>query len=183
MSLDPWSYAEKANNESSHQTALFMWANMARMYGRTIANSNLAYSQAGWAKEMFDIHNDRKFGAVPIPELEWLHAIRNEEKSGSAIRGANSRAMGVKAGVPDIFLPVPIWQNVEMPYGKTLPILKHGLYIELKRPASKGKPKGAPSPAQLAWIDYLASAGYAVGVFYGWQAARDAILRYLGKGG
>ena len=53
------------------------------------------------------------------PELEWLYHIPNGGKRGK-IEAARFKAMGVKAGVPDLCLPVPMGRY-------------HGLYIEMKR--------------------------------------------------
>lgn len=166
MSLDPWSYAEKTRSENAEQVALFMWANMACNFGLTAANCASSYNIKGAAQDL---------KGVPIPELEWLHAIKNEEKSGSVIRGAMSKAAGVKAGVPDIFLPVPtyVWLDKKS---------YHGLYIELKRLKSARGSAGKASEQQIKWHSYLNSAGYKAVVCYGWEAARNEILAYLGRG-
>ena len=67
---------------------------------------------------------------------------------------------GVKAGVPDIGLPVPRGAY-------------HGLYIELK----VGKNK--TSLKQKEWISMLKEQGYFVEVCYGWIAAKEVIENYL----
>lgn len=87
-----------------------------------------------------------------------------------AIPNGGSRAMfealkfkrtGVKAGVPDICIPI-------MSGG-------HGaLYIELKR-----KKGGRVSEAQQEWLAYLSEAGYYCSVCHGFEAARDVVLYYL----
>lgn len=94
------------------------------------------------------------------PELRLMHAIPNGGKR-DVRTGVRLKAEGVKAGVPDILLPVPRGG-------------KHGLYIELKR--RKG---GRVSPEQAAWMDALAREGYACAVCHGWEAARDEIVRYM----
>jgi hypothetical protein len=71
------------------------------------------------------------------------------------------KRQGVKAGVPDLCLPVARG-------------IHHGLYIELKR-------KGAgPTSAQGGWISELNRQGYCACVCEGWEAARETILGYLG---
>jgi hypothetical protein len=70
------------------------------------------------------------------------------------------KAEGVKAGVPDICLPVPVGGF-------------HGLYIELK--AGKNK----TTAEQDKWLDALTDNGYFAAVCYGWQAASKAIIDYL----
>jgi len=91
----------------------------------------------------------------------------------SKSEAARFRTMGVKAGVPDIFLPVKRsghWltgpSDMIAPY--------NGLYIELKRQHG-----GTVSPAQKTWIAALRKAGYAVEVCKGWEAAAAVIMDYL----
>ncbi len=97
--------------------------------------------------------------AAIIPELRTMFAIPNGEQR-SAVTGARLKAAGVKAGVPDIFLPVA--RNG-----------KHGLWIELKTI------KGVVSEKQSEWLEQLAQQGYATRVCFGWEMARDCLLEYL----
>lgn len=97
------------------------------------------------------------------PELRLLHAIPNGGKR-SKSEAARMKAAGVKAGVPDMFLPVARGGS-------------HGLYIELKR--IKG---GRVSAEQLAWMEELTREGYTCAVCHGWEEARKVIQSYL-KGG
>lgn len=99
------------------------------------------------------------------PELALLFHIPNGGSRGKAEAG-RFRAMGVKAGVPDLFLPVP----------RGGPLPRHGLFIELKR--TKG---GRVSTEQAAWITDLRARGYAAEVCHGWEEASRLILRYLGR--
>lgn len=68
---------------------------------------------------------------------------------------------GVKAGVPDLCIPFPIY-----PY--------HGLYIELKR--TKG---GKLSDEQDNWLNYLRSQGYYAVVAKGFDEAKEIVEHYL----
>ena len=95
-----------------------------------------------------------------LPGIEWMYHVPNGG-SRNATEAARLKAQGVKAGVPDICLPVPMGQY-------------HGLYIELK--AGKNR----PTERQLAWMRALSSLGYAVRVCYGWQDAAQTILSYYG---
>ena len=101
------------------------------------------------------------------PELRLLYAIPNGGARSKATAG-RLKAEGVRAGVPDVCLPVP----------------RNGLgalYIELKRPGGvPGRAKGALRPAQREWLAALQDAGNAVAVAYGWEQARGVIERYLG---
>ena len=67
---------------------------------------------------------------------------------------------GVKAGVPDICLPV-----ARNGY--------HGLYIELKAG------KNTATQNQKRWLNFLNSQGYKAVICYGWQTAKDEIVNYL----
>lgn len=94
-----------------------------------------------------------------IPELDLMYAIPNGGAR-SAVTGAMLKAEGVKAGVPDICLP----------------IRRHGfnaLYIELK---AKG---GRMQQNQIEWQQRLNDAGNMAVTCIGWEAARDTIQTYL----
>lgn len=93
------------------------------------------------------------------PELKLLHHIPNGGKRNIAT-AARLKKEGVKAGVPDLCLPVP--------KGKW-----HGLYIEMKAP------KGTVSESQKWWIEALRKQGYCAVVRYGWEAAKDTIICYM----
>jgi hypothetical protein len=71
-------------------------------------------------------------------------------------------AAGLTKGVSDTFLAMPSSG-------------KHGYWLELK---SKGK---KPRPEQLEWMDKMRANGYAADWFDTWEAARDAIIKYLGE--
>lgn len=94
------------------------------------------------------------------PELELLFHIPNGGSRGK-VEAARFKAEGVKAGVPDLFLPV-----ARGPY--------HGLFIEMKR--QKG---GRVSEAQKAWIAALIAQGYRAEVCHGWREAAALIEYYL----
>ena len=72
----------------------------------------------------------------------------------SASQGANLKAEGVSAGVPD--LVVPAWL----------------LWIEMKR--STG---GTVSPAQRDWIAYLQGIGHQVIVGHGFEDAKAQVIK------
>lgn len=158
--------------EFSHQAALFQWANVAAKFGLTAAGNDFTYTQPGLAAKLLLSYNDA------VPELAWLFAIKNAGH-GDAIRGARSAAEGVKAGVPDLCLPVP--RPKPNAFDGPSNCKYHGLYIELKRPKSEHKRKGVASIAQDDWQAHLSSVGYRVAVSYGWEHARDCLLQYLGR--
>lgn len=93
------------------------------------------------------------------PELILLHHIPNGGKR--AIATAKRLKMeGVKAGVPDICLPVSKGGY-------------NGLYIELKAG------KNTTSDNQDFWLSELKKQGYFSCVCWGWEEASDRILNYL----
>lgn len=94
------------------------------------------------------------------PELELLFHIPNGGRRNAA-EAARFKAEGVKAGVPDLFLPVA--RNG-----------LHGLWIEMKR-----REGGRVSEHQSEWIERLRVQGYAVEVCYGWQEASKVLTEYL----
>lgn len=94
-----------------------------------------------------------------FPEIEMLYHIPNGG-SRNKIEAAHLKQQGVKAGVPDLCLPVSRGEY-------------HGLYIELKY----GKNK--PTENQKRWINLLRSQNYKAEVAYGWEEASKIILEYL----
>lgn len=93
------------------------------------------------------------------PELALLFAIPNGGAR-SLSQGARLKAEGVKAGIPDMLLPVARGGF-------------HGFFIELKAP------DGTVQDNQKKWAADLAAQGYKAEVIYGWQNARDALIEYL----
>lgn len=75
---------------------------------------------------------------------------------------AKFKRTGVKAGVPDLCIPIPT---------KSF----HGLYIELKKEYG-----GVISDKQQKWIRYLNARGYLAIVCYGANHAKKTICHYLG---
>jgi len=94
------------------------------------------------------------------PALALLFAIPNGGARHPAV-AAKLKAEGVRAGVPDLCLPVARGGF-------------HGLYVELKAAG------GRVAPAQQQWHERLRAEGYAVVVAVGWVAAARALCDYLG---
>ena len=94
------------------------------------------------------------------PALALLYHIPNGG-SRNPIEAHNLKEQGVRAGVPDICLPVPSLHHT-------------ALYIELKR-----RNGGRVSDAQRGWIAALNRVGNRAVVCRGWEEARDIILDYL----
>lgn len=91
---------------------------------------------------------------------DYLFAIPNGGKR-NKLEAVRLKKQGVKAGVSDMFLPIPFNDRC-------------GLWMELK--VGKGKPSGD----QLDWIDRMVDIGYLAVVIWGWKSAAKAIDAYLG---
>lgn len=93
------------------------------------------------------------------PELKLLYHCPNGGTR-NKLEAANLKRQGVKAGVPDLFLPVPRSQ-------------KYGLFIEMK----VGRNKCTDN--QKKWIRNLLEQGYEVKVCYSCEEAIQVIKKYL----
>lgn len=94
-----------------------------------------------------------------MPELEYLHHVPNGGKRDKATAIALKR-QGVKAGVPDVVLPVPRGEY-------------NGLYIELKAGSN------TTTANQKSWLKFLRQQGHYTAICYSWQLAAELIERYL----
>lgn len=97
--------------------------------------------------------------SAATPELRLMYAIPNGGHRHKATAG-RLKAEGVKAGVPDVCLPV-----ARGPW--------HGLYLEMK--AGKNR----PTEKQRAWLSALSAEGYATAVAYGFEEAQRTVSAYL----
>lgn len=93
-----------------------------------------------------------------VPEQLLFHVPN--QAAGGPRRGANLKAMGVRAGTPDYMLAVPR-KGV------------HGLFMEMKAP------DGKVTEEQEIALHKLREQGYATEVCYSTDAARNAIELYL----
>ena len=122
----------------------------------------------GWVptedEEQMALINWARMQERRCPALKLLFHIPNGGSRGKAEAG-RFRAMGVKSGVPDLFLPVARGGY-------------HGLFIELKR--TKG---GRVSQEQEFWLRALRVTGYAAEVCHGWEDAAQVIMEYLRQEG
>lgn len=95
--------------------------------------------------------------------LSTMFAVPNGGRR-DKVTAARLKRTGVKAGVPDIFLPVPRGGH-------------HGLFVEMKR--EKG---GRISDAQKKYMEKLAEQGYLCAVCHGAAEATEAIMQYMNRG-
>ena len=92
-------------------------------------------------------------------ELETIYHIPNGGKR-NAREAARLKQEGVRAGVPDVHLPIPKGMYI-------------GLWIEMKAPGGK------LTNYQKDWKNKLESWGHKVIVCYNWEEAKNSILKYL----
>lgn len=92
-------------------------------------------------------------------ELRWMFAIPNGGLRHKSV-AMKMKAEGVKAGIWDIFLPLPRGEY-------------HGLFIEMKYKMNK------LTPSQKEFGQYIEEAGYKAEVAYSWEQAKNIIEEYL----
>lgn len=90
---------------------------------------------------------------------QFLYHVPNESVGGYGWMIRN-RQMGMRKGVPDLVLPIPMRGF-------------HGLYIEMKTE------KGRLSAEQKRWADALKTFGYCMEVAHGWEEAKDVLSWYM----
>lgn len=121
---------------------------------------NVRIDREGGAQEM--LFNWIAYQLDEYPELALLYHIPNGGKR-DAKTATILKRQGVKAGVPDLHLPVARGGY-------------HGLYIELKVGDNTTTKK------QKDWIRELNKQGYLAVVCYGWDEAAKQLLDYLETG-
>ena len=121
---------------------------------------NVRIDREGGAQEM--LFNWIAYQLDEYPELALLYHIPNGGKRDTKTATILKR-QGVKAGVPDLHLPVARGGY-------------HGLYIELKVGDNTTTKK------QKDWIRELNKQGYLAVVCYGWDEAAKQLLDYLETG-
>lgn len=126
--------------EDDHQIALIEWATVKRL--PALANVIPGSTVADY---LFHIPNGGSRGV--------LEAIR-------------FKRMGLKAGVSDLLLPIPVGTH-------------SGLWVEMKAPYTNSRDKNYPTKEQRDWQEKMSLAGYRAEVCYGWLSAKDAINNYL----
>lgn len=97
-----------------------------------------------------------------FPDLRWMFAIPNGGLR-NKVTASMLKAEGVKAGVPDIMLPVP-------------KSCFAGLFVEMKK--ANATPS-AVRPDQIDYLHELRKQRYAAHVAFGWRQAVEIIESYL----
>lgn len=114
-----------------------------------------------------------KADVIPTEAFEQIRFVAWLKKEGYWVCGsanggyrnyfeaAKFKRMGVAAGFPDIFVPLPTPSY-------------HGFLLEMKR--QKG---GKLSALQVEWLQYLREKGYFAEVAYGFDEAKELFLNYV----
>lgn len=124
--------------------------------------SRAYYKKRCEATEQERVINWATFYAKDFPELDLLYHVPNGG-SRNQLEAANLKRQGVKAGVPDLVLPVPQRQF-------------HGLYVEMKWG------KNTTTDKQDWWLEQLQQQGYKTAVCWSADEAMDVIAEYMGIG-
>lgn len=104
------------------------------------------------------------------PALAYMFAIPNGGLR-DVRTAVNLKAEGVKAGVPDIFLPKA--------YNAVPNIFYFGCFIEMKIDKYRNHKNGGCSEEQIDFINWVTNSGYYCKVCYTWEEARDTLIGYL----
>lgn len=126
---------------------------------QTIANAGTEHAEQSALFHWAAINAQRD------PRLARMFAIPNGGLR-SKRTASRLKAEGAKAGVLDIFLPVPVG-----PY--------HGFFIEMKLSKYENHKNGGCSDEQVDWYTYFQSQNYFCKICYSWLDAANAICNYL----
>ena len=115
-------------------------------------------------------------------KFRWFHPANErktkliQKKNGKfwTPEGTKLKAMGVKAGVPDVMIFKTKWRPFNRAGENSL-----GLAIELKAVYANGK-KNYPSKEQKEWMAYLKEIGWEVHVAYDFDTLKKIVDEYVG---
>lgn len=165
----------KSDTEHGHQRALFHWANMAYMHGFRVADNPEAYAGVDTAMH-FEYEYSRTFTDPQPLHLNMMFAIPNGGLR-DKITAGKLKAEGVKAGVLDILLPVPM-RHITAKYGALC-----GLFIEMKDPTRRNHKNQGMSLDQCTFAANVTELGYRAVTCFTWREAANQIKRYYGMEG
>ena len=110
----------------------------------------------------------------PATKGHWFHPPNGSFYGGTyrvrAMRGAKMKAMGVKAGVPDVIIVRPP-DNLGIALSGSDVV---AVAIELKVGRNK------PTPAQVKWHDTLRACGWRVEVCYSFEEVKKVVTECYG---
>jgi hypothetical protein len=130
------------------------------------------------AKHIEDNHQSRLIGwskTQKLPMLDhieldsvvfdYLYAIPNGGRR-NLREAVRLKAQGVKSGVSDLHLALPLNGLL-------------GLWIEMKKPIVKGEKKPTVSLSQRQWLQRMNKAGFKAVVCFGLEEAKEVIVDYI----
>lgn len=120
---------------------------------------NRKYVMRSEGTEQEDIISWCYYHETQYPELKWIYHCPNGGKR-NAQEAAKFKRQGVKAGVPDLHLPVAKGRYI-------------GLYIELKYEGGKLQ------KTQREWLEAMQAAGHYTCTCYGYETAVKIIEQYV----
>lgn len=144
--------------------------NAAALYGNASPTKPTEPLKAGRRKRVLSRDRDSEW-YEQARLVKWLKSasllVFSVPNGGSrnVVAGAQLKATGMSAGVPDLFLPIPTK-------------IYHGLFIEMKRRDSS---PSAVTAEQRWWIAQLAAKGYKAVVARGADEAMQVVRDYLGE--
>ena len=105
-----------------------------------------------------------------MKKFRWCHVPNGGARS--KVEAGIFKAMGVKAGVPDVMIFKPKWRTEDN-------IHSCGLAIELKVVYVGGR-KNYASPQQKEWMQYLEQIGWEVHLAYDFDTVKKIVDEYVG---
>lgn len=115
------------------------------------------------SKSREDTEQEKVVTYCDLRQITIFHPANGGKRNAS--EAAHLKRLGVKAGVPDLVIPVARGGY-------------HGLFIEMKVKPNK------PTENQKQWIELLNNNGYLAVVCYGFEEAKKVIDEYMeGKHG
>lgn len=101
-----------------------------------------------------------------IPDLRWAHAVPSGGERNAIVAG-RMKAEGVRSGVWDVHIPVPMNGHP-------------GMYVEFKRLKHRNHKNGGLSDAQIEFGGWAHARGFRMKVAYTWREAAQSVCDYLG---
>ena len=151
--LNPFALTDE-DSESRHQIGVMEWCKVASQYGLELANNTLSYDIDSYCENNRYLKKSDKFDC-----LKWIYAVPNGDERKPQVR-LRLNHEGVKSGVEDLALDVPVGQY-------------HGLRIEMK--AKNGK----QSEKQKEWQKFHNDNGYKSVVCHSFNEAVYEIVYYI----
>lgn len=154
------------NIEHKHQVQFIRWCKMQRVD----LPASLYYCSSSQRGETLE---DYIFAIPNGGKREQKTKVIGGKKVNYSPEGARLKAEGCKAGVHDLFLPMPrYFKGEENPF-------VFGLFIEVKKPVSKDYENPQVSKEQKQFGERMLRMGYKVAYCWGFNEIVDAVEAYF----